>query len=204
MGFFPNIYTKRSLLQPQAITAFSVILLMRVFDVCSSSEHPLIYLSTASLSPPWYKLSQGSQHFLRGHSTFVGQCTAPVSLPVFISAGTNEHKTQNLSLTFLMSTTWPMLSMPPASRPSELFAHHHLGAFTTIDTVWDSWFVIGVFCYRCREITGGPQVAPEKQWWNSDCIQKCCGWTFMLHSLHSAAHISLHEDEEMDCDALFT
>lgn len=135
MGFFPNIYTKRSLLQPQAITAFSVILLMRVFDVCSSSEHPLIYLSTASLSPPWYKLSQGSQHFLRGHSTFVGQCTAPVSLPVFISAGTNEHKTQNLSLTFLMSTTWPMLSMPPASRPSELFAHHHLGAFTTIDTV---------------------------------------------------------------------
>lgn len=59
----PNIYTNCSLLQPRAITAFAVIFLMRVCDVCCPSEHPFMYESTASLSPPWYKPAQGSQRF---------------------------------------------------------------------------------------------------------------------------------------------
>lgn len=59
---------------------------MRIFDVCSPSEHPLMELSTASLSPPRVEAAQGSQHFLTGHGTSMGQCTAPAALPVFISA----------------------------------------------------------------------------------------------------------------------
>lgn len=58
-------------------------------------------LSTASLSPPRLEAAQGSQHFLTGHGTSMGQRAAPAALLVFISvprmnskARSNEQQAQ--------------------------------------------------------------------------------------------------------------
>lgn len=80
---------------------------------------------------------------------FCGQCAAPLGLPVFISACTNEHWTQESpSLPFLMHTAWPMLSTPPASRPYELCK----SSFMKLCDHWHNIGLSSLFCYRSREI----------------------------------------------------
>lgn len=126
--FFPNIYTKCSLLQPQAI------LLMRVFDACSPSEHPLMYLSqpvssAVQTSPGLPAFPCRPQHF-RGSARSSSQL-ACLHLSLY-------KWTLNTGISFsAFLNTNHMANALNASSTQALWAlcKPHLWGFRTIDTM---------------------------------------------------------------------